>query len=69
MIAAGSVVVNDVEPYSISGGNPNKLIRKRFDDKIIQKLLESNWWNLSDEQIDDLSVYLLSNNFDVFLKK
>ena len=69
VIAAGSVVVNDVEPYSISGGNPNKLIRKRFDDNTIQKLLESNWWNLSDEQIDDLSVYLLSNNFEVFFKK
>ena len=34
VIAAGSVVVNDVEPYTISGGNPNKQIRKRFDDTI-----------------------------------
>ena len=48
----------------ISGGNPNKLIRKRFDDDTIQKLLETKWWNLSDEQIDDLSVYLLSKIFD-----
>ena len=69
VIAAGSVVVNDVEPYTISGGNPNKLIRKRFDDITINKLLDSKWWNLNDDQIDNLSFYLLSNNFDEFFNK
>ena len=69
VIAAGSVVVNDVEAYTISGGNPNKQIRKRFDDSTINKLLESKWWNLNDEQIDNLSFYLLSNNFNDFFKK
>ena len=69
VIAAGSVVVNDVEPYTISGGNPNKQIRKRFDDTTINKLLNSKWWNLNDDQIDNLSYYLLSNNFDEFFNK
>nr|WP_252722660.1 CatB-related O-acetyltransferase [Treponema sp. Marseille-Q4132] len=40
IIASNSVVVRDVEPYSIVGGNPAKLIRKRFDNEIID-LLES----------------------------
>ncbi len=40
IIASNSVVVKDVEPYSIVGGNPAKLIRKRFDNEIID-LLES----------------------------
>ena len=62
-------MVNDVEPYTISGGNPNKLIRKRFDDITINKLLDSKWWNLNDDQIDNLSFYLLSNNFDEFFNK
>jgi acetyltransferase-like isoleucine patch superfamily enzyme len=66
VIAAGSVVVNDVEAYSISGGNPNKEIRKRFNEDIIKKLLNSEWWNLADNDIDNLSEHLLSNNFELF---
>lgn len=68
VIAAGSVVVNDVDPYTITGGNPNRLIKKRFKDSTIQKLLETEWWNLSDDKIDILSPYLLSNNFDAFFE-
>ena len=69
VIAAGSVVVNDVEPYTISGGNPNKNIKKRFNDEIIKKLLESEWWNLNDYEIDNLSKNLLSNNFNSFFNQ
>ena len=39
VIAAGSVVVKDVEPYAIVGGNPAKLIKYRFDEAIRTKLL------------------------------
>ena len=44
VIAANSVVTKDVEPYSIMGGNPAKLIRKRFPDTLVQELLASEWW-------------------------
>lgn len=44
VVAAGSVVVKDVPPYAIVGGNPAKLIRYRFDNETISKLLESKWW-------------------------
>lgn len=39
IIAARSVVVKDIEPYSIVGGNPARVIRKRFDDEMIELLL------------------------------
>lgn len=39
VIAAGAVVVRDVEAYSIVGGVPARIIRKRFSDEIIKKLM------------------------------
>lgn len=37
LIGAGSVVINDVQPYSIVAGNPAKAISTRFDDKTIEE--------------------------------
>lgn len=54
IIASGSVVTKDVEAYSIVGGNPAKLIRKRFDDKTIKKLIELAWW---DWPFDKITIY------------
>jgi len=69
VIAAGSVVTNDVEPYQVSGGNPNRLIKKRFNDNLVSRLLNSKWWDLDDKDIDKLSEFLLSNNIELFLDK
>jgi len=57
IIGMGSVVTKDVEPYSIVGGNPAKLIRKRFDENLIESLLQSKWWDYSDEQLNFVSKY------------
>ncbi|MBN2478835.1 MAG: CatB-related O-acetyltransferase [Parachlamydiales bacterium] len=45
IIASKAVVTKDVDPYTIVGGNPAKLIRKRFDDKTIEDLLKIRWWD------------------------
>ncbi|MBF0282129.1 MAG: CatB-related O-acetyltransferase [Zetaproteobacteria bacterium] len=60
VIAAGAVVTKDIEPYSIVGGVPAKLIRKRFDDEVIEKLLEIKWWNLSPAELENVSSYFIS---------
>lgn len=44
IIAANSTVTKDVEAYSVVGGNPARLIRKRFSDEEIKFLLELQWW-------------------------
>lgn len=44
VVALGAVVTKDVEPYTIVGGVPAKLIRKRFDDRLIDQLLAFQWW-------------------------
>ena len=51
VIAAGSVVVKDVQPYSIVGGNPAKLIRLRFSKDQINQLSELKWWNWSEDDL------------------
>ncbi len=51
IIAAKSVVVSDIPPYTIYGGNPAKCIRQRFSNEIIQSLLEIAWWNWESEKI------------------
>jgi virginiamycin A acetyltransferase len=51
IIAAKSVVVKDVAPYTIVGGNPAKLIRERFAPEIIDSLRKIAWWNWDIEKI------------------
>jgi virginiamycin A acetyltransferase len=51
IIAAKSVVVSEILPYTIAGGNPAKTIRQRFDDDVIQELLEIAWWDWDIEKI------------------
>lgn len=51
VVAAEAVVVTDVPPYSVYGGNPAKLIKKRFSEEIIQILLEIKWWDWDYEKI------------------
>lgn len=51
IIGANSVVSKEVPPYAVVGGNPIKLIRKRFDDETIAFLLELKWWDWPVEKI------------------
>jgi virginiamycin A acetyltransferase len=52
IIAARAVVVKDVPAYSIVAGNPAKVVKMRFDDKTITRLLNIAWWNWDIEKIN-----------------
>ncbi|MBR2590896.1 MAG: CatB-related O-acetyltransferase [Clostridia bacterium] len=62
IIGAQSVVGSDVEPYTIVVGNPAKVIRKRFDNEMIDVLLSFKWWDKSIEQINALIPLLTSDD-------
>lgn len=62
VIAANSVVIKDVMPYSIVGGHPAKMIKKRFDDKTIDELLSLRIYERSEEEIEQLIPYLCDND-------
>lgn len=51
VIAAHSVVVKDVPPYTIIGGNPAQPVKKRFSDEQIDRLLQARWWDWDIEKI------------------
>lgn len=51
IIATNATVTKDVPPYSIVGGNPAQLIRKRFSEEKIQELLQLAWWDWDIEKI------------------
>ena len=68
VIASNSHVVKNVEPYSMVGGNPAKLIMYRFTEEEIKQLLEIKWWYWEDEKINNFTPLLCNNNISEFIK-
>lgn len=68
VIAAGSTVTKDVPPYAIVAGNPGRVIKYRFSEERIQKLLEINWWEWEDQKIQDNAILMWSDNIEEFIK-
>jgi len=64
VIAAYSVVAKDVPPYTIVAGNPAIVKRQRFSDEVISKLLELKWWDKSENEINEISDILCSNDIE-----
>lgn len=68
IIGKCSLVTKDIPPYSIVGGNPAKIIKKRFDDEMINLLLELKWWDKSIKEINKL-IPLLANSNIAYVKE
>lgn len=66
IIGTRSVVTKDVAPYTIVGGVPERKIRKRFSEDIIEKLLELQWWNWEEEKVQKNLQNIMSGNINSF---
>ena len=69
IIGANSVVGSNVEPYTIVIGNPAKVLRKRFDNELIELMLKFKWWDKSIEEINDLIPLLTCSDLDKVKKE
>lgn len=57
VIGAGTIVAKDVAPYTIVAGNPMQVLRKRFDDDLIEKLLRLQWWYWEDHRLPEIEQF------------
>jgi virginiamycin A acetyltransferase len=67
IVAASSIVVNNVPPYTIVGGNPAKIIKQRFTDEIINTLLKIAWWDWDIKKISAHLEKIVAADIDALL--
>lgn len=67
IIGACALVTKDVQPYAIVVGVPARVVRYRFEEETIKKLLKLKWWDWSFKRISD-NAYKF-NNFSLLLDK
>lgn len=60
VIAAHSLVHNDVPDYAIVGGNPASIIKHRFDPTTVSLLLRLKWWEFELDRIQEIVTILCS---------
>ena len=66
IVAAGSVVTQDIPPYAIVGGVPAKIIKYRFSDAVIERLLKTEWWRYHPKDIIPLKMADVGGFLDRF---
>lgn len=65
VIGTRALVTQDIEPYTIVGGNPARTIRARFDERLIAMLQEMQWWNWTDDQLHQVMPLLTSGDVEM----
>ncbi len=64
IVAARTTVIKDVPPYAIVAGNPAKVVKMRFDDATIERLLKIAWWNWDIDKINKHLNLICNLNID-----
>ena len=65
VIGSRALVTKDVAPYTIVGGNPAKVIKKRFSEQNIAMLLEIKWWDWDEEHLSEVIPIICSDKIEL----
>jgi chloramphenicol O-acetyltransferase type B len=68
VVATGAVVTQDVPPYAIVGGVPAKVIKYRFSEQDIEKLLSLKLYNLDEKQILNMREQLQTDDVEALIQ-
>ncbi len=69
IIGANAVVACNIPPYAIAVGNPARVVKMRFDEETVQKLLKIRWWDLPAEVIEENYTLFQDKNISLFIEK
>ncbi len=69
VIGARSVVTHDVPPYAVVGGTPSRVIKYRFQERTIRRLLALAWWDWPDSQIKDNLICFYTQDIEIALTR
>jgi acetyltransferase-like isoleucine patch superfamily enzyme len=67
-VGANSLVTKDIPAYALVGGNPARLIRYRFDQNVIERLLQIAWWNWPTAKVKKFVPLLMQGKIDIFFE-
>ena len=69
VIAAGAIVTKEVAPYTIVGGNPARVIKRRFPEAVAERLIELQWWDWDHETLRRALPDFRKLDVEAFLEK
>ena len=69
VIGARAVVARDVPPYGVVSGNPARVVKYRFPDDVIARLLQVKWWAWDEARVERAIPDLLQGDIEAFLAR
>jgi len=67
VIGAHSVVTKDVPPYAVACGNPVRIVKFRFEPRVVEQLLLIRWWDWPHDKVVNNLELLMSNRIEEFI--
>lgn len=69
VVGAGAVVAHDVAPYTVVGGVPARVIKRRFSQNIEERMQRLAWWDWEHERIGEALENFRSLEVEAFLER